>query len=139
MLAVILLLCSGCTTSVCKHRLMPEGTKSSSGKNVVAGISGENRGCYLFNAVPVWSGKPHRPNENKWSLWRHRVRERDLRRMFLQRAKRLGADDIEDLEVREDSSGLWSLGILWNRTVSGHCVAVKNPSEKVQKKVKKNK
>ena len=41
-----------------------------------------------------------------------------------------GADDIEDFSVTEESSGLWSLGIIWTRTISGQCVAVKNPSEK---------
>ena len=137
--AVILLLCSGCATSVCRHYKVPEGTTSSTGKSVVAAISGQNRGCYLFYVIPVWSGKPHRPNENKWSLWRHRVRERDIRRMFVQRAKQIGADDIEDVKVQEDCSGLWSLGILWNRSVSGNCVAVKNPSGKEQRKAEKAK
>ena len=129
-LLCLVLLCSGCTTSVCRHYKMEPESRSSSGRIAVAGIRGQNTGCYLFNCIPVWSGKPHRPNEKKWSMWRNYVRKRDLRKMFAVRAKQLGADDIEDFSVTEENSGLWSLGIIWTRTVSGQCVAVKNLSEK---------
>ena len=109
-LLCLILLCSGCTTSVCRHyRVAPESL-SSSGRIAVAGIRGQNTGCYLFNFIPVWSGKPHRPNEKKWSMWRDYVRKRDIRKMFAVRARQLGADDIEDFSVTEESSGLWSLG-----------------------------
>ena len=129
-LLCLVLLCSGCTTSVCRHYKMEPESRSSSGRIAVAGIRGQNTGCYLFNCIPVWSGKPHRPNEKKWSMWRNYVRKRDLRKMFAVRAKQLGADDIEDFSVTEENSGLWSLGIIWTRTVSGQCVAVKNLSKK---------
>ncbi|MBE6392932.1 MAG: hypothetical protein E7044_02600 [Lentisphaerae bacterium] len=129
-LLCFLLLCSGCTTSVCRHYKVAPESLSSSGRIAVAGIRGQNTGCYLFNFIPVWSGKPHRPNEKKWSMWRDYVRKRDIRKMFAVRARQLGADDIEDFSVTEESSGLWSLGIIWTRTISGQCVAVKNPSEK---------
>lgn len=129
----LLLLCAGCTTSVCRHYKLEPDSRSSSGRIAVAGIRGQNTGCYLFNSLPVWSGKPHRPNEKKWSMWRDYVRKRDLRKMFAVRAKQLGADDIEDFTVTEKSSGLWSLGIVWTRTLSGQCVAVKNSSEKKKK------
>jgi hypothetical protein len=56
--------------------------------------------------------------------------------MLTDRAKRLGADDIEDVYIEENSSGLWSLGILWTRTISGGCIAVKDLSKK--KKTGKN-
>lgn len=125
-----MLLCSGCTTSVCRHYKVDSESRSSSGRIAVAGIRGQNTGCYLFNCIPVWSGKPHRPNEKKWSMWRNYVRKRDLRKMFSVRAKQLGADDIEDFSVVEECSGLWSLGIVWTRTISGQCVAVKNLSGK---------
>ena len=63
-------------------------------------------------------------------MWRDYVRKRDIRKMFAVRARQLGADEIEDFSVTEESSGLWSLGIIWTRTISGQCVAVKNPSGK---------
>ena len=129
-LLCLILLCSGCTTSVCRHYKVAPESLSSSGRIAVAGIRGQNTGCYLFNFIPVWSGKPHRPNEKKWSMWRDYVRKRDIRKMFAVRARQLGADDIEDFSVTEESSGLWSLRIIWTRTISGQCVAVKNPSEK---------
>ena len=129
-LLCLILLCSGCTTSVCRHYKVAPESLSSSGRIAVAGIRGQNTGCYLFNFIPVWSGKPHRPNEKKWSMWRDYVRKRDIWKMFAVRARQLGADDIEDFSVTEENSGLWSLGIIWTRTISGQCVAVKNPSEK---------
>lgn len=129
-LLCLILLCSGCTTSVCRHYKVAPESLSSSGRIAVAGIRGQNTGCYLFNFIPVWSGKPHRPNEKKWSMWRDYVRKRDIRKMFAVRARQLGADDIEDFSVTEENSGLWFLGIIWTRTISGQCVAVKNPSEK---------
>lgn len=130
MLSVILLLCTGCTTSVCRHYKAAPGTRSSSGKAVVAGIEGQNTGCFLFYSIPVWSGKPHRPNEKKWSMWRNYIRPRDMRKMLTARAKQLGADGIEDLHTEETSSGLWSLGILWTRSISAHCTAVKTTAAK---------
>ena len=136
LLLSIVLLCSGCATSVCRHYKTAPETRSSSGRTVVAGISGQNTGCYLFYSLPIWSGKPHRPNEKKWSMWRNYLRKRDIRKMLTDRAKRLGADDIEDVYIEENSSGLWSLGILWTRTISGRCIAVKDLSKK--KKTGKN-
>ena len=133
LLLSVVLLCAGCATSVCRHYKTGPETRSISGKVVVAGISGQNTGCYLFNVLPVWSGKPHRPNEKKWSMWRDYVRKRDIRKMLTDRAKRLGADDIEELFVEESSSGLWSLGIIWTRTISGRCIAVRDLSKKEKK------
>ena len=59
--------------------------------------------------------------------------KRDIRKMLTDRAKRLGADGIEELFIEEDSSGLWSLGIVWTRTISGRCIAVRNLAEKEKK------
>ncbi|MBR1951187.1 MAG: hypothetical protein IKA32_01330 [Lentisphaeria bacterium] len=136
-LLCVMLLCAGCTTSVCRHYKVEPESLSRSGRIAVAGIRGQNTGCYLFNCIPVWSGKPHRPNEKKWSMWRNYVRKRDIRKMFAVRAKQLGADDIEDFSVVEKSSGLWSLGIVWTRTISGQCVAVKNLSGKKKQGIPK--
>lgn len=133
LLLSVVLLCAGCATSVCRHYKTDPDTRSSSGRVVVAGISGQNTGCYLFNVLPVWSGKPNRPNEKKWSMWRDYVRKRDIRKMLTDRAKRLGADDIEELFIEENSSGLWSLGIIWTRTISGRCIAVRDLSKKEKK------
>ena len=123
--AVLSLLAAGCTTSVCRH-YETDAVAGSSGRPAVAVVKGMNRGIFLFYGIPLWSGTPHRPNENEWDLWMNQVRERDIRRMLFQRAEQLGADDVDDLKIRETSSGWWSLWIVWRRTITGSGTAVRN-------------
>ena len=88
----------------------------------------------IFYGIPLWSGTPHRPNENEWDLWENQVRERDIRRMLRQRAAQLGADDVDDVKIRETSSGWWSLWIVWRRTISASGVAVRDVRPEKEKK-----
>ena len=136
--AAALLLCSGCATSVCRHRKAESGRVSSSGKKVVADIRGYNYGYFLFYGIPLWSGPAHRPNEEEWDLWKNQVRDRDLRRMFARRAEQLKADEIDDVKISQKSSGFWSLWIIWRRSVTGTCVAVKEPEKNSVKTEKKS-
>ena len=132
----VLLAASGCTTSVCRHYETLDRT-GSSGRPAVAAIKGMNCGFFLFYGIPLWSGTPHRPNENEWDLWLNQVRERDIVRMLHQRAGQLGADDIDDVKIRETSRGWWSLWIVWRRTITGSCVAVRNLPPEGEKNGKK--
>ena len=134
----VLLLSAGCATSVCRHYPAQEAQKTASGKIVVAEIRGMNYGYFLFNSIPVWCGAPHYPNDSEWRVWRNLVRERDIRRMLTARAKKIGADDIENLKIRENSSGFWSLWILWYRSVDGECLAVKTPRKVKTQKAKRS-
>ena len=137
--AAVLLLGSGCATSVCRHRKAESGRVSISGKAVVADIRGHNYGYFLFYGIPLWSGTAHRPNEQEWDLWKNQVRERDLRRMFIRRAEQLKADDIDDVKFAQKSSGFWSLWIIWRRSIVGTCVAVKEPGKESAKESVKEK
>ena len=120
-----LLLLTGCATSVCRHYAAAPGQVDSSGEAVVAELKGQNYGYFLFYGIPLWSGTAHRPNEKEWDLWKNQVRERDLRRMFARRAEQLKADEVDDVKISQKSSGFWSLWIIWRRSVTGTCVAVK--------------
>ena len=131
--AVLSLLAAGCTTSVCRH-YETEMATGSSGRPAVAVVQGMNCGIFLFYGIPLWSGTPHRPNENEWDLWKNQVRERDIRRMLTVRAYQLGADDVDDLKIRETASGWWSLWIVWRRTISGSGIAVRDPHRNAGKK-----
>ena len=135
--AFLLLLCAGCATSVCRHYPDHSGRKTASGKEVVASIKGRNYGYFLFYSIPLWCGAPYHPNESDWRLWRNLVRERDIRRMLVARSQKLKADDIEEYVYREKSSGLWSLGIIWHRSITGECLAVRKPGKKVKKSLLK--
>ncbi len=134
----VLLAAAGCTTSVCRHYETFDRT-GSSGRPAVAAVKGMNSGVFLFYAIPLWSGTPHRPNEAEWDLWLNQVRERDIVRMLHLRAAQLGADDIDDLKIRESASGWWSLWIFWRRTITGSGVAVKNLPAKGGKTAEKDK
>lgn len=134
---LLLLLCAGCATSVCRHYPDQSGRKTASGKEVVASIRGRNYGYFLFYGIPLWCGAPHHPNESDWRLWRNLVRERDIRRMLNARAEKLKADGIEEYSWQEKSSGFWSLGIIWHRSITGECVAVKKPGKKAKKSLLK--
>ncbi|MBQ7208273.1 MAG: hypothetical protein IJS01_10800 [Lentisphaeria bacterium] len=134
--AALSLLTAGCTTSVCRH-YETDAVTGSSGRPAVAVVKGMNCGYFLFYWIPLWSGTPHRPNENEWDLWMNQVRERDIRRMLNQRASLLGADDVDDLKIRETSRGWWTLWIVWRRTISGSGIAVRDPRLHKEKKTGK--
>ena len=132
----VLLAAAGCATSVCRHYEAIDDT-SRSGRPAVAAIKGMNYGFFLFYGIPLWSGTPHRPNESEWDLWLNQVRERDIVRMLRLRAEQLGADDIDDVKIRETGSGWWSLWIIWRRTITGSCVAVRKLPAREEKAAKK--
>ena len=134
--AALSLLAAGCTTSVCRH-YETDAVTGSSGRPAVAVVKGMNCGYFLFYGIPLWSGTPHRPNENEWDLWMNQVRERDIRRMLSLRAEQLGADDVDDVKIRETSRGWWTLWIVWRRTITGTGIAVRNVRENKGKKTGK--
>ena len=118
------LLC-GCTTSVCRQYPVPDDVKSSSGMRVTHKLEGRNYGYYLFNTLPVWCGHPFHPTEGEWDLWRHMLREGQMRAMLEERAELLGASGIDDFKMQQNSTGWWSLWILWRKNAAVSAFAVK--------------
>ncbi len=125
-LALVLVLMSGCVTSTVKHTMAPKGEKAPSGNRAVAQLEGMNSGIFLFYYIPLWSGKDTRPNRREYKTFRNLVEPVNMKRMFNMYSKKfLKADGVENIKTEEKSSGVWTLWILWKRSVHGTATAVK--------------
>lgn len=122
--ALVILGLAGCNTSTVTMLPPAEGQTSSSGAKVAANLEAENWGMFLFYWIPLWSGYPGSPNRREYVVFGNRVKEKYMDMMLRQRAKQMKAETIEDLKVRESSTGLFSLWILWRRNISATAVAV---------------
>lgn len=133
--AVCFLLC-GCTvTSTVDCHPGEAGEVSQNGKLVKWHLRGYNRGLYLFYGIPLWSGKPNRPNKRDFDTFQHHLRDCDMIELLDRRRDFLGAETLEDVQIRHSSSGWWSLWILWHRSSSGSAVACGGKESKEQKRI----
>lgn len=117
----------GCVTSTvtCRMEVAPK-EKIKSGKQVVAQLDGMNSGVFLFYYIPLWSGKDTRPNRREYKTFRNLVGQKNMKRMLeMYSRKFLKADAVENISCEEKSSGVWTLWILWKRSIHGTGTAVK--------------
>lgn len=123
-LVAITLAMSGCATSEMIMQPPAAGQTGPGGAKVVENLEARNWGVFLFYWIPVWSGNPGRPNQRDYVVFENRVKEKYMEIMFRNRAKQLKAGEVEDIRVRESSTGFFSLWILWRRSMSATAVAV---------------
>jgi hypothetical protein len=122
--SVMLFSASGCVTSTCEVISPLPGQLSSEGHHVKAMLRGMNTGVYLFYWIPLWSGKPERPNRREYDICMHKVDWTAMRRMFDAVGNGIESDAIEDFTFRESSSGKYGLWIFWKRVVHAEALAV---------------
>ena len=115
---------SGCVTSTLKYTPAEPGRTSKSGAPVSYVVDGMNSGVYLFYYIPLWTGSPYHPNQRDYDLFRHRVNDKAVYRIFDVAAHRMHADRYEDATVYYHSVGVWTLWIFWKRSVHGRAVLV---------------
>lgn len=124
--AALALLASGCAhTSTLDWHKAEAGQVSSKGNPVLWHLTGTNRGMFLFNLIPLWSGYPTRPNRHEYKLGQNCLSRADMRRLMDKYLTELEADKVEDLKITSSSSGAFTLWIIWRRTVKAEAVAVK--------------
>ncbi|MBE6356288.1 MAG: hypothetical protein E7058_04145 [Lentisphaerae bacterium] len=127
--AAMLLLAAGCAhTSTLEWEKAAPGRVSSKGNPVVYDMRATNRGMYLFNCIPLWSGNMSGPNRHEYRLLQNKLTRADMRRMFEVHREKMGFDHVEDVEIKSSSSGAFSLWIVWRRNMSATAVAVKMAS-----------
>lgn len=126
LLSALFLACfgSGCVTSTLKYIPAEPGSVSKSGAPVNYVIEGMNSGVYLFYCIPLWTGNPRRPNQRDYDLFRHRINDKAIYRMFDVAAKRMRSARYEDAVVTQRSTGVWTLFIVWKRSVHGRAVLI---------------
>ena len=124
LLASSFLLPSGCVTSTFRMTDPEPGQLSSEGHAIRKVLHGMNTGVYLFYWIPLWSGKPRRPNRREYDLFEHQVDWKAMRRMFDKANRKLKGDGIEDFTCRESSSGAYGLWIVWKRAVRAEALCV---------------
>lgn len=123
------LLLAGCFSGTSLSRVTPawEGQLTSAGEPATANVTVENRGQFLFNWIPIWTGDATRPNLGNYNMWQNRMRPGYMRYMLEVERKKLKADRLVDLRQTEYSSGVTTLWLVWTRTVRIAAVAVKAP------------
>ena len=115
---------AGCVTSTLKYIPAEPGSKSKNGTPISYVVEGMNSGVYLFYYIPLWTGNPRRPNQRDYDLFRHRVDDKAIYRMFDVAAHRMHLARYEDAVVDHRSSGVWTLWIVWKRSVHGRAVLI---------------
>ena len=120
--AAILLLCGCTSTSAITQFPGQKGEVSSGGKPITWHLKASNRGLYLFYFIPIWSGKPNRPNKAVYDTFQDHLTDRDMLELLDKRRQQLKGDALEDMTVRYASSGWWSLWIFWHRSSVGSAV-----------------
>lgn len=130
--AALFVLCaaSGCVTSTLKMTPAEPGRLSRSGKPVAYSLVGMNSGVYLFYYIPLWTGNPNYPNQRDYDIFRDRVDDKAIYRMFDGANRRRRTGGVEDVSITSHSSGVWTLWIFWKRSVYGRGVLVSKPGRK---------
>ena len=123
--ALAVLFASGCATSQLRYTPAEPGRVSSSGAPVSHVVEGMNSGIYLFYFLPLWTGSPRYPNQHSYDLMRHKVDDKAIYRMFDTAAMRMRADRFEDVTITHSSIGVWTLWIVWKRSVHGRGVLIR--------------
>lgn len=124
--ALLIIGCAGCShTSSLSWEAPAPGQRSSSGNEVLWNLTAVNRGMYLFNLIPLWSGYETRPNRHEYKIGQDMLTRPAMRRMMDVHLDKWDADKVEDIEISESSSGAFSLWIVWRRTMTATGVAVK--------------
>lgn len=123
-LPVLFLLC-GCMggTSIVTVDPVPAGTEYQ-GRQVLGIIQAENRGMFLFNAIPIWTGKPHMPNSRRYSMFRNYLKEGYMDRLLTDEGRLMKAEKVIVANSSTHSSGWFSLWIVWNRQMHAEGIAL---------------
>ncbi len=125
-LAVLIIGCTGCShTSTLSWETPVPGQRSSKGNQVMWNLTAVNRGMYLFNLIPLWSGYETRPNRHEYKIGQNMLTRPAMRRMMDVHLDKWKADRVEDVKISESASGAFSLWIVWRRTMTATGVAVK--------------
>ena len=122
--AVAALLLCGCATSTLRITPAEPGRLPNDGRYVAYSLEGMNSGVYLFYFIPLWSGSTSHPNENRLEVFCHRINDKAIYRMFDGADTRLRTHGVADVFVETRSTGIWTLWIVWKRSVHGRGVLV---------------
>lgn len=129
----VLLLLTGCVGGTSRVEVTPpyENQVTADGTPVTGNVMAANRGVYLFNCIPIWSGFPDLPNRRRYKPFRNFVREGYNVMMMERMLPKAQGDELRDVKSEYYSSGAWSLWILWNRSLTTTGAAVKLPDEEL--------
>lgn len=123
---IAVILAAGCShTSTLEWEKPLPGQRSSSGNPVVYNLTAVNRGMYLFNLIPLWSGSSTNPNRHKYIIGYDTLDRAHMRQIMDLHLEKWGADKVEDVEISSSSSGAFTLWIIWRRTMKATGAAVK--------------
>ncbi len=134
--ALAVLLLGGCAASTWRITPAPPERLAESGRHVAFTVEGMNSGVYLFYYLPLWSGNPTSPNENRIDMFQHQVDDKAICRMFDEANVRMRTDGVEEIVTEHRSIGIWTLWIVWKRSVHGRALLVSQKPVKIKKRFK---
>ena len=122
--AVLFLLC-GCMggTSITRVDPVPAGTEYQ-GREVLGIIKAQNRGMFLFYGIPIWTGRPTSPNYRQYAMFRNHLKPGYMDQMLELEGRLLKAKKIAVVHTAEESSGWFSLWIVWTRQMNAEGIAL---------------
>ncbi len=136
---LLLVLLSGCITSVCESSPALCGQLSEDERTVVTNLKVENTGFYLFYWIPLVSGSASYPNHRAYELFQDELSVKNLLRMLDDQCCKDKADEVVDIQIQNQVTGWIGLGIVWKKTMSASAVAVKSQERKSGKSSKHGK
>jgi len=84
----------------------------------IATVAAENYGYYLFGVLPLIAGAPAYPNANTCCLFQDTVTLQNNMSMLAQTVKMENGRKLANVKTTKDSTGTFSLWILWRKTVN---------------------
>ena len=132
-LPALLFLC-GCMggTSLTAVDPVPKGT-SYQGRKVLGIIKAENRDIFLFYGIPIWTGRPTSPNFRQYAMFRNYLLPGYMDQMLEYEGRLLKAKKIAVVHASEQSSGWFSLWIVWTRQMRVEGIALGKEEEEPRK------
>lgn len=112
-----------------------KGVKQEHGENVIATISIENYGWFLFNLVPLVCGEPRLPNNNECRLFENTVTLENNIYMLEKEMKRLGATRCINVSTHHDNSQTGFLLFFFRRLYHTSAVLIKDDLKQAEKKL----
>ncbi len=130
----LLFVLAGCFggTSITKMEAVPPGEVFNN-RHVIGVVKAENRGAFLFNCIPLWTGKPYAPNYRSYAMFRNYLKSGYMDEMLAEEARIHDAQKVAVFSLSEYSSGWFSLWLVWNRQMRAEGLALGPPVSGAEK------
>ena len=140
--AAVAAILSGCCHAEVIMRPAPQEISSQRINNLQPVVTGEaiNRGYYLFNTWPIYTGDPLKYNRKDYhSFFNDITKGRNASMLLGAMQRNYKIEQMYDIQHSESSWGYFSLWIIWRKTIVTKAVGLKTPEQVKNKDNKSDK